>query len=225
MFYHFSSQSIYFLCVCCCVVPAQIVVMCHARIWVLLYYSRKLHFSVAYSSSSSSRPLPQNTFGYLLLRMYAPFLSPNLPKKELLKVIEKCLFAPSRIESLKDLSRSLGSIRTMNGSMEGNVQEKHAYFFASSHVTVYRHVTQMYRSCSSPRHHFWWKEGNMWLGSYSWAAAANIQLPLTVWRKWDWPYSIILERLLGAAALCMTVLGQLEMLFWSTCSIWINTMC
>ena len=42
--------------------------------------------------------------------MYAPFLSPNLPKKELLKVIEKCLFAPSRIESLKDLSRSLGSI-------------------------------------------------------------------------------------------------------------------
>ena len=110
MFYHFSSQSIYFfLCVCCCVVPAQIVVMCHARIWVLLYYSRKLHFSVAYSSSSSSRPLPQNTFGYLLLRMYAPFLSPNLPKKELLKVIEKCLFAPSRIESLKDLSRSLGS--------------------------------------------------------------------------------------------------------------------
>ena len=113
MFYHFSSQSIYFFCVCVCfcVVPAQIVVMCHARIWVLLYYSRKLHFSVAYSSSSSSRPLPQNTFGYLLLRMYAPFLSPNLPKKELLKVIEKCLFAPSRIESLKDLSRSLGSIQ------------------------------------------------------------------------------------------------------------------
>ena len=196
--------------------------MCHARIWVLLYYSRKLHFSVAYSSSSSSRPLPQNTFGYLLLRMYAPL--PNLPKKELLKVIEKCLFAPSKIESL-DLSRSLGRNTTMNGTIEGNVQEKHAYFFASSHVTVYRHVTQMYRSCSSPRHHFWWKEGNMWLGSYSWAAAANIQLPLTVWRKWDWPYSIILERLLGAAALCMTVLGQLEMLFWSTCSIWINTMC
>lgn len=113
MFYHFSSQSIYifFVCVCCCVVPAQIVVMCHARIWVLLYYSRKLHFSVAYSSSSSSRPLPQNTFGYLLLRMCAPFLSPNLPKKELLKVIEKCLFAPSKIESLKDLSRSLGSIQ------------------------------------------------------------------------------------------------------------------
>ena len=107
----FLSEYIFFLCVCCCVVPAQIVVMCHARIWVLLYYSRKLHFSVAYSSSSSSRPLPQNTFGYLLLRMYAPFLSPNLPKKELLKVIEKCLFAPSRIESLKDLSRSLGSIQ------------------------------------------------------------------------------------------------------------------
>ena len=117
LIFRFSCSTIFplkvyiFLCVCCCVVPAQIVVMCHARIWVLLYYSRKLHFSVAYSSSSSSRPLPQNTFGYLLLRMYAPFLSPNLPKKELLKVIEKCLFAPSRIESLKDLSRSLGSIQ------------------------------------------------------------------------------------------------------------------
>ena len=115
--FHFSSfhtRYIYFFVLCVwrvlCTLPAQIVVMCHARIWVLLYYSRKLHFSVAYSSSSSSRPLPQNTFGYLLLRMYAPFLSPNLPKKELLKVIEKCLFAPSRIESLKDLSRSLGSI-------------------------------------------------------------------------------------------------------------------
>ena len=152
--------------------------------------------------------------------MYAPL--PNLPKKELLKVIEKCLFAPSKIESL-DLSRSLGRNTTMNGTMEGNVQEKHAYFFASSHVTVYRHVTQMYRSCSSPRHHFWWKEGNMWLGSYSWAAAANIQLPLTVWRKWDWPYSI-LERLLAAWRCCVWRLGQLEMLFWSTCSIWINTM-
>ena len=67
------------------------------------------------------------------------------------------------------------------------------------------------------------KVGNMWLGSYSWAAAANIQLPLTVWRKWDWPYSI-LERLLAAWRRCVWRLGQLEMLFWSTCSIWINTM-
>ena len=67
------------------------------------------------------------------------------------------------------------------------------------------------------------KVGNMWLGSYSWAAAANMHLPLTGWRKWDWPYSI-LERLLAAWRCCVWRLGQLEMLFWSTCSIWINTM-
>ena len=56
LIFRFSCSTIFlskyiFFCVCCCVVPAQIVVMCHARIWVLLYYSRKLHFSVAYSSS------------------------------------------------------------------------------------------------------------------------------------------------------------------------------
>ena len=83
MFYHFSSfyihSLIFFLCFMC---YAQIVVMCHARIWVLLYYSRKLHFQVAYSLAAV---WTQNTFGYAtsyLVMKPLPRIF-NLPKKEL----------------------------------------------------------------------------------------------------------------------------------------------
>lgn len=147
----FLSKYIFCVCVLLCGTSTDCCHVSRPYLGVALLFTETAFFGCLFVESSSSRPLPQNTFGYLLLRMYAPL--PNLPKKELLKVIEKCLFAPSKIESL-DLSRSLGRNTTMNGTIEGNVQEKHAYFFASSHVTVYRHVTQMYRSCSSPRHHF-----------------------------------------------------------------------
>ena len=113
MFYHFSSQSIYFfVCVvvwyqhrllscvtpvfgCCFTIHGNCIFRLLIRRVVVVDHCHKTHLVTC----------------YFVVRMYAPFLSPNLPKKELLKVIEKCLFAPSRIESLKDLSRSLGSIQ------------------------------------------------------------------------------------------------------------------